>query len=240
MTVYLRINIDQRNIRALRDLSRDFERRGWFENPRFHPYLAPLERDFSGKMRFAAEHEMAQMVAEAADEEPLIHRFYWGFHGLSFLYALRAGRAPEPVMRYCGATTGDYVLDARGHVHACWFGAGQDAFELGDISQVAAGLPFDARGRKRVARWRSRGVTRVEPCSTCKWALVCGGGCAFKSRAKTGDMMQPNCAPFTEIFDAVGKAVLEAPPEHWHDRGARSGPKGQLGIEVHTASRGLR
>jgi sulfatase maturation enzyme AslB (radical SAM superfamily) len=52
-------------------------------------------------------------------------------------------------------------------------------------------------------------VATVEPCGTCKWALVCGGGCTFKAVTKTGDVMSPNCAPFEGIYAAAGRLVYE-------------------------------
>lgn len=218
MTVNLRVNIDQRNIPSLGKLVAEFDAQGWLDHPRFHAYLAPLERDFSGKTRFATEDEMARMLADLAAEEPRILRLNWGLHGLRFLYYLRAGRRPQPVMRYCGATRGDYTLDARNGVYTCWFGAGQGDFKVAEISDIAAGKPLHALEQQRLDRWRSRGVTAVQPCGSCKWALVCGGGCAFKAQAKTGDMMNPNCAPFASIYAAVGRLIYETPSPLRHDR----------------------
>jgi uncharacterized protein len=217
MRVSLRINIDQRNIPALGKLVATFDARGWLDHPRFWGYLAPLERDFSGKMRFVSEDEMARMLFDEVGREPRLLRLHWALHGLEFIYALRSGEQPQIAMRYCGATRGDYTLDARNGVYACWFGAGQDEFRVGEISDVAAGKPLDGEGQRRLERWRKRGIMSVEPCGTCKWALVCGGGCAFKAKAKTGSMMSPNCAPFASIYAAIGRLIFETPPELRHD-----------------------
>ena len=218
MRINLRINIDQRNIPSLPDLVATFGDRGWLENPRFLAYLAPLERDYSGKMRFVSEDEMARMLAELVAEEPRLLSLRWAFHGLEFLYALRSGTQPQVAMRYCGATRGDYTLDARNGVYPCWFGAGQEEFKVAEISELAAGKPLDQAGQERLSQWRARGVTSMEPCSSCKWALVCGGGCAYKSKVKTGSMMSPNCAPFEAVYRTVGRLVYETPPQLRHER----------------------
>nr|MCH9680501.1 SPASM domain-containing protein [Deltaproteobacteria bacterium] len=206
-----------RNIRSLKALVATFDEQGWLDHPQFHGYLAPLERDFSGKTRFVTEDEMARMLAEETAREPRLLRLHWGLHGLKFLYALRSGERPQPVLRYCGATTGDYTLDARNGVYACWFGAGQGDFKVAEIADIAAGKPLPTLGQQRLARWRSRGVAAMDHCGTCKWALVCGGGCAFKAQAKTADMMNANCAPFESIYAAVGRVIYETPPALRHD-----------------------
>lgn len=211
MFVALRINIDQRNIPTLPKLVAHFDEHGWLNHPCFYPYLAALESDYSGKMHFVPESEMAEMVVEAAKIEPRLLLVKWAFHGLDFIYALRAGTQPTPIMRYCGATTQDFTLDARDGVYPCWFGAGQDEFKVGTISDIAAGKPLTPSGAKRLESWRSRGVRNVNHCATCKWALVCGGGCTFKAKTKTDDMMQPNCAPFASIYEIAGSVIYETP-----------------------------
>ncbi len=221
--INLRINIDQRNIPHLGRLIASFDERGWLDHPRFHGYLAPLERDFSGKMHFVGEDEMARMLVEVAKQEPLLLRFRWALHGLDYLYALGRGVTPKVHMRYCGATSGDYMLDARNGVYACWFGAGQEEFKIAEITAVAAGAPLQAEGKRRLEQWRGRGITAIEPCGTCKWALVCGGGCTFKAVTKTGQVMSPNCAPFEGIYAAAGQLIYEF-AEAERTRTALAGP----------------
>ncbi len=207
--VNLRVNIDQRNIPHLPDLFEVFDSRGWLDDPLFRGYLAPLERDYAGKMYFAPEDEMARMLVAQAEKNPLLLRFRWDIHGLDFLYAIRSGHRPRLKMRYCGATRSDYMLDARNGVYACWFGAGQDQFKLADISEVATHGKLPEKGRRKLNEWRSRGPTVMPHCSSCKWSLICGGGCAYKAAVKTGGLSSPNCAPFAGIFEAAGKTIYE-------------------------------
>lgn len=209
MAVNLRVNVDQRNIPHLGELADTFAAQGWFDAPRFLGYLAPLERDHAGRMHFVPEDEMARMLVDVARESPAVLRFRWDLHGLDYVYALRDGRPPSMKMRYCGATRADYMLDARGAVYSCWFGAGREAFKIADIQAIAAGADVPLDGARRLHRWRQRGPVNMPSCRTCKWALVCGGGCSFKAAVKTGDMEAPNCAPFEQIYAAAGRVIYE-------------------------------
>ena len=72
-------------------------------------------------------------------------------------------------------------------------------------------------------------MASVEPCGTCKWALVCGGGCAFKAKAKTGSMMSPNCAPFSSIYETLGRLIYETPLELRHEQPRSRPALGEVG-----------
>lgn len=206
LAVTVRVNIDQRNIPSLPSLAQIFSDAGFFDRPNFGSYLYPLSHDTHGGL-YASEAEVARMLHETATEHPEIARFRWDLHGLSFLYAASVGARANPKLRYCGATAKQYVLDVHGGLYSCWFGAGHSDFSLGQINSADGKVDLNS---KRLDDFRARSPLSMPECQSCKWALICGGGCTYKAVSRTGAVHSPNCAPFTEIFNLCGPHVVSA------------------------------
>jgi len=48
--------------------------------------------------------------------------------------------------------------------------------------------------------WRNRTISQIEECRSCKYALLCGGGCAQQALEQTGSIYSSCCDYFEEIF----------------------------------------
>ena len=77
---------------------------------------------------------------------------------------------------YCGAQANSYVLDPLGKIFACWEVVGKKEFEIGDYSTSVIQWNKDV-----LSRWRDHNVLTIDSCRHCKYALLCGGGCADKN-----------------------------------------------------------
>lgn len=205
MRITVRVNTDDRNIDSIHLLGDVFLSEGFFEKDKFAAYIYPVSTDFRTNRKFATEAELSRKLAENVRRHPVLHKFLWEFHGLDALYAVRAGLPLGPKLRYCGATTDQYVIDTNWNIFSCWFGTGKDQFKLGS-SRDGQLSSFDKDLDKL---WRSRGPANMEPCRSCKWAMVCGGGCSFKAQLKKGNFFTPNCADFEEIYANLAQLLLE-------------------------------
>ncbi|MEQ8404544.1 MAG: radical SAM protein [Oceanicaulis sp.] len=205
--VTIRVNTDGSNVATLVDLGMEFHRHGFWAHPDFRAYIYPISSDFRTNRKFTPEAELAQALAQTAADNPILHAFLWELHGLEAVYAIRNGEPLRPKLRYCGATLDQYVMDIDWNIYPCWFGTGKDGFKLGEFDPGSGRMTVDGALDRA---WRSRGPASMEPCSSCKWAMVCGAGCAFKSHLRTGDFAQPNCSDFDAILQSAGRALLEA------------------------------
>jgi len=205
-SVTIRVNVDADNIRYVGALAIEFMERGLFGENNFNAYIYPVSTDFRTSKKYASESELSMMLAEEVDKFPILKAFVWEFHGLDAIYSIRSKEPLSPKLRYCGATQNQFVIDYNKNVYPCWFGTGKDGFKIGTYDSEINSIKIDSDIN---SKWRQRGPLSIEPCKSCKWALVCGSGCSFKSHLKTGSFLNPNCAPFEDIFSSLGPLILE-------------------------------
>jgi uncharacterized protein len=207
ISVTVRVNTDSENLSSISLLGEFFLERNFFSNPGFGAYLYPVTTDFRTSRRYATEAELAEALSIEVVKSPILKMFSWELHGLDAIYAIRAGQQLSPKLRYCGATTDQYVMDTNWNMFPCWFGTGKDGFKLGEFNPSRNEISIDDNLDRA---WRSRGPFSLEPCKSCKWALVCGSGCSFKAHLRTGSFEQPNCASFDTILKTLGPLILDS------------------------------
>jgi len=61
--------------------------------------------------------------------------------------------------------------------------------------------------RERLARWSEHTARGIPQCRQCRYALLCGGGCAYFALHHTGQLVSPYCNDFPALF---AKAVQVA------------------------------
>lgn len=205
-SVTIRVNVDADNIHSVGALAMEFMEKGLFEQDNFAAYIYPVSTDFRTSRKYATEAELSGMLAEEVEKFPILKAFVWEFHGLDAIYSIRSKEPLSPKLRYCGATQDQFVIDYNKNIYPCWFGTGKDGFKIGTYDSEKNFLNIDSDAN---SKWRSRGPFSIEPCKSCKWALVCGSGCSFKAHLKTGSFLNPNCAPFDDIFSSLGPLILE-------------------------------
>ena len=146
------------------------------------------------------ETEVVKKIVELSEEYPEMGVFDWRFHGLDQIEAVLQGKIFSPMFRFCSATNNQYVFDSLGKIYACWWGVGRQEFEIG---RFVPRLHWQGN----LENWRHRDVLTISQCSLCKFALICGGGCAEKAIQEEGGIDQPRCSPFQEII-SLGTPLL--------------------------------
>jgi uncharacterized protein len=202
----LRTNIDIRNLSDLNALAHFISTSGWWSRPTFAAYLYPVTDDYRSNHKYASEAEVAEQLALLADKEPMLRSFRWDFHGLDMLYRLRQGRPTAPRVRYCGVEHGQITIDVDGRVSNCWFGIKSAHFTIGKVN--FATKPSLSLNKERASFWRERTIDKLEPCRTCKWALMCGGGCALRGSLTGHSPHYTNCADFNTIISTCARHVF--------------------------------
>jgi uncharacterized protein len=77
---------------------------------------------------------------------------------------------------FCGSQIGVYLFDPLYKIYPCWDVVGEKKYIIGDFR--SGEIKWDIPQR---SKWNSSDVTSVKKCSTCKFALLCGGGCVANS-----------------------------------------------------------
>ena len=196
--IYLRVNLDSQNLNHLPFLANFIQERKWMESRLVFPYLyAMSDSGCLQKLYIIKETDVLKKIIELSEKYPEMAIFDWKFHGLDHFEAVLQGEIFSPMLRFCSATKNQYVFDARGKIYACWWGVGRQEFEIGEVA------PRLHWYQDNLKQWRDRNILVIPACSQCKFALICGGGCAEKAIQEEGGINQPRCSLFKEIFSSA-------------------------------------
>lgn len=206
--VSVRTNVDALNIDGLQELQAIYDKQGWREYPNFSAYAFPAHgKNPEGKELYLSETKMVDNLIPLQAQEgscatcntgdgteinnlvDIGHNFINRFKQL-----LANGRYPLLQPYYCSAHTGMFLLGPLGDLYACWDHVGDPTCQIGKY------YPEVDIKEEALAAWRGRTTFAIPQCRQCKYALLCGGGCAYQALQQNGTLYSPNCNNFGELF----------------------------------------
>ncbi len=206
--VSLRTNVDRSNLSLIPELARFYREQGWAAHENFHPYCHVVYAPSTARQTLSPVEMMQGLQRlQASHPELSCLRTDFGLRRTVF-GLLRQTGLPRLQPSFCGANRAMYLFDPSGDVYACWEAVRTPEGKLG---RYVPDLELDDEA---VERWRARTVANIPQCRKCPYALLCGGGCAQRAFWETGDLYEPHCADFPELFQRVAPlAYVE-----WLDR----------------------
>ena len=197
--ITVRANLDQRNASQYAELACIFMEKGWADQPNFRFYAFPvhgknasatISRVELGVVLKDQARQSQYSMALSSTCEGTGHEIRHKFRSL-----LKADDYPSLHSAYCAANSNTYVFDPHGNIYPCTEIVGSDNEKLG---QYYPELILDER---TIQRWHGRIVTNIPKCRTCKYALLCGGGCTAQAMYKADDTFVPYCEQFGELLE---------------------------------------
>ncbi len=179
----VRVNVDKSNVSKVIPLLDDLEERG-LKKDNVRIYFARVYAATSTNESYRSEclYEDYELVLDLVKEarERGFKVFYRDY--------------PQPRYLYCAAFTGShFIIDANGDVYTCLGGVGHDEYVVGSV------LREKLLGEKLV-EWTSRSPMVLEPCSSCVFSPICGGGCGSEAIGYNGGLFHPACPPSRHIW----------------------------------------
>ena len=200
--VGVRTNVDRRNIESIPKLVELYKQYGWLQPPRFKAFCGAVY-DYcpvkSWKSWTITARELMEHLGAYSEEISLmgidlqLQRRFWGL--------LKGKGYPLFYPAYCPSSTGQYIFDPFGDIYVCWDLVGDPSEKVGRF------LPQLWLDRERLARWSEHTARGIPQCRQCRYALLCGGGCAYFALHHTGQLVSPYCNDFPALF---AKAVQVA------------------------------
>ncbi len=198
--VQLRIHVDHENIDTLSALI---------------SYLLPLKKQYGKKLimyvypitirsdlskdeiLLARKREISYLKKVLVtfsnyQENNNFEQIYLDFPGALGIYNLLNHKHFKLRNTYCGANKYQYVFGKNGCIYKCWWCLENQKHVIGDLN---SGIDFKCDNF-----WQSRTILEISKCRGCIYALLCGGGCAYKSYLAYDDIYQPFCPDFEEII----------------------------------------
>jgi uncharacterized protein len=208
--VGVRINVDRVNIASLPALVDDFTAQGLYRYPNFKVYAAVIRPENPGTdvSTTFSTWELGHALSELAKEHPQTNLiFHNDARTLNDTKLILSGKSRSFSFResYCSSHSSLYIFDAFGDVYVCLDCTGDREMRLGQIDEsgrLAINFPIQES-------WRTRSVASAPACRRCRYALLCGGGCAVLAHRKTGKYHSNFCDDFSFRFRSqVAEAFL--------------------------------
>lgn len=204
--VNVRMNTDNNNIKYFAELKDFFEQKGFFSYSNFVLYSAIIENNssitsleqeslnFISAQSYIEQHKQYKTISLCQD--------YGIFNSI---YSAIQKKLPIKFNSvFCSAQSSGYVLDPLGNIYPCWEVVGQKEYLLG--TYTANDIHWN---ENTVTKWRQNSLTLSNKCQHCRYALLCKGGCPFKSINPQEQTSQ--CTFFQEIFKTtVNRAYIKA------------------------------
>ncbi|MCT4574685.1 MAG: radical SAM protein [Alphaproteobacteria bacterium] len=199
IVVNLRVNVDNSNIDDLPKLANILVKR-FDNNKNLRPYLYLLQDGgCSGDRNILNEEAAIMKICKQEVDNENMRIFDKKYHGSNFINSIFENKTYHPVLRHCGASKNQYILDYRGDIYKCWHGIGCNNYKIGGLNN---GVKFN---KDKKISWENRNVLHFDKCLNCKYRYICGTGCPGRNIDKHGnqDLSKENCIDYKTILKTL-------------------------------------
>ncbi len=200
MPVNLRTVTDRENIDDLVNLAELLDQKGWLDLPpeRFKTQIGrnyELFECYEKPEHLFSQVELWGYVAKLAEQYPVMKKFHRpDFMGIRYL--VDTGEMYLASFDTCPAGKTEWVFDLYGDIYGCTASCGREDFKLGTY------WPSVRKNDAAIQSWKNRNVRNIEKCRSCKYDVICGGGCGVvAANRNNGEILSPDCRPIQELYD---------------------------------------
>jgi len=197
----VRINIDNTNIEYIPELYEYASGKNWIQHPDFSIRLALVtdhtRLDYDNII--IPEEKLLERLIRVYDEHPVLEEIFgfYLFKPLRHILDILNG-APNVSPKFFNCESNLLELNVfcpDGYIYACGESIGKPDLAIGKFSPE---LEFYS---DKKTLWTERTILNIKKCRTCRFAPVCGGGCAFSSFLIYKDNTRPICERYQEVLD---------------------------------------
>ena len=197
--IVLRVNVDSTNINELPSLADTLIER-FNNNKNLLPYLYLLQDGgCSGETNIVNEKVGIEKIFELEDKNPNMKIFKKKFHPAEFIDSIFNDEPYQPVLRHCGASKNQFILDCKSNVYKCWHGIGNNGYRIGTF------FPNWDIDEDKLNMWFDRSVKYLSKCKSCKYRYICGTGCPAAKHMSDDKMniKAPSCVNYKELIKTI-------------------------------------
>lgn len=196
--ITLRVNVTRENANSLPELADYILEKGWMGKS-CKPYVALVTSKVSGiyKNSVFSRYEFTKKMLNLRRESESFRKVFsmeWWRQVYPILEDYNQGKPRFPIFQFCSACVGGYCLDLYGDVYKCIEMTGNRKYAIG---RFYPNLHID---KEKEEMWLKRDVINLPRCKDCKYALMCGGGCALESIKKHGTIREGDCTNVYGIY----------------------------------------
>jgi uncharacterized protein len=198
--VNLRTVVDLENIEDIVHLAEYLDAKGWLDLPpeRFKTQIGrnyELFSCYAKPQHLMTQTELWAEYSALSKRYPILSKF----HRPNF-YVVRhivdTGELFIASFDTCPAAKTEWVFDLNGEIYGCTASCGREEYLLGTY------YPEVKLNDTAISAWQKRDVQTIEKCKSCKYDVICGGGCGIVAANKNcGNALSPDCRPVQELVE---------------------------------------
>jgi uncharacterized protein len=200
MPVNLRSVIDLENIEDLVNLAEFLDQKGWLDLPP-ELFKTQIGRNYelftcyAKPQHLLTEVELWGKISSLSKEHPIMAKLHRpDFKGVRHI--VDTGEMYMASFDTCPAGKTEWVFDLYGKIYGCTASCGRDEFLLGTY------WPEVKLNDADIDKWKMRNVRNIPECKSCKYDVICGGGCGVVAANRNGgEILSPDCRPIQDILD---------------------------------------
>ena len=194
LPLFIRVMVDPKNEKDIRKFANFLQANGWHEDRFVRAYLAPVFPHSGSSYCYANPREASITSLLSLVENPSVANVFERnlkyFHPLEEVFYGTGDWFP--LYYYCNAHYSQFFYDPHGDIYPCWLTLGEKRLAIGRYSPKL-------KMNKNFKSWQSRNVFNLPRCKNCRYALLCGGGCAYSVFEQKGTIMDSDCRFFSAI-----------------------------------------
>lgn len=194
--VRIRSNVDYNNFESVSRLNEYFHEAKFYDYSNFSFYRSPLSDTVNSLLSPSNKKRFDYMGLDRLEDLTLAEEEQEFDKSNSILLALKDKTPINLRPSNCGANKGIHIFDPCGDIYSC-------LEVVGLKKHVIAHYGKDLVWTTQCKMWKGRTIDKITECSSCRYALLCGGGCG--ARTATGELMQPNCENFPAVLETYAK-----------------------------------
>ena len=203
----IRINLDKDNIDGLAALEQIAKDNGWDKNENAIIYASPV-LNFSGNSDSTLqEHELIEELVDRGygnSDSSFIKSIVSPCIGFLNMFFNPNKENQFCKTHYCGATSKqELCFSPDGKITTCLTYCGKNKFDIGTFDKKGVHLDED-----KYKMWTERTVFRIDGCIDCKYAFLCGGGCAAMAIDTNGEIDNKVCSDIKETIDSFMNKII--------------------------------
>ena len=200
MPINLRSVVDLENIEDMVNLAQFLDSKGWLDLPA-ELFKTQIGRNYELFDCYAKpQHLMTQVelwskFSALSKIHPVLAKFHRpDFKGIRHL--IDVGEMYMASFDPCPACKTEWVFDLYGDIYGCTASCGRKEYLLGTY------WPEVRLKDAAISTWKKRNVKSIPKCTSCRYDVICGGGCGVvAANENADDILSPDCRPVQELLE---------------------------------------
>lgn len=205
LKIRIRINTDRDVLSALPEFAHLIKEQQWDTNPNIAIYCQSVWLSNPSTEQYqSASVDLADIIQflQKTGLDSLISAGEPIRYQLDMLKNSNPFAAISPTN--CGAEKGMYLFDPLGNIYVCTEHVGLTEHQVGTF------WPSLELLSDKIEKWHGRTVDNLPSCLKCRYALLCGGGCAYHAEVERGNMHVSYCNRFKDQFKRIAQGYFDS------------------------------